>query len=44
MKNKMAFVAIFSQMKLLFWPLVIQLMWYGTCVCGTSVSVNSGGY
>ena len=27
-KNKMAFVAIFLQIKLLFWPLVIQLVWY----------------
>ena len=27
-KNKMAFVAIFSQIKLLFGPLVIQLVWY----------------
>ena len=27
-KNKMAFVAIFSQKKLLFGPLVIQLVWY----------------
>ena len=27
-KNNMAFVAIFSQIKLLFWRLVIQLVWY----------------
>ena len=27
-KNKMAFVGILSQIKLLFWPLVIQLVWY----------------
>ena len=27
-KSKMAFVAIFSQIKLLFGPLVIQLVWY----------------
>ena len=26
--NKMAFVAIFSEIKLLFGPLVIQLVWY----------------
>ena len=28
MKNKMAFVSILSQIKLLFGPLVIQLVWY----------------
>ena len=27
-KNKMAFVAIFSQINLLFGPLIIQLVWY----------------
>ena len=27
-KHKMAFVAIFSQIKLLFGPLVIQRVWY----------------
>ena len=27
-KNKMAFVRIFSQIKFLFVPLVIQLVWY----------------
>ena len=28
MKNKMAFVGILSQIKLLFGPLVIRLVWY----------------
>ena len=27
-KNKMAFVGVLSQIKLLFGPLVIQLVWY----------------
>ena len=27
-KNKMAFAGILSQINLLFWPLVIQLVWY----------------
>ena len=39
-KNKMAFVAIFSQKKLLFEPLVIQLMWYILKQLFTSVSVK----
>ena len=48
----MAFVAIFSQIKTLFGPLVIQLVWYILKQLFTSVSVkvvaevevNSGGY
>ena len=36
----MAFVAIFSQMKLLFGPLVIQLVWYTLKQLFTSVSVK----
>ena len=36
----MAFVAIFSQIKLLFGPLVIQLMWYILKQLFTSVSVK----
>ena len=36
----MAFVAIFSQMKLLFEPLVIQLVWYIIKQLFTSVSVK----
>ena len=39
-KKKMAFVAIFSQIKLLFGPLVIQLVWYILKQLFTSVSVN----
>ena len=39
-KNKMAFVAIFSQTKLLFGPLVIQLVWYILKQLFTSVSVK----
>ena len=39
-KNKIAFVAIFSQMKLLFGPLVIQLVWYILKQLFTSVSVK----
>ena len=39
-KNKMAFVAIFSQIKLLFGPLVIQLVWYILKQLFTSVSVK----
>ena len=43
-KNKMAFVGILSQIKLLFGPLVIQLVWYilKMIIC-LSVS-ESGGY
>ena len=36
----MAFVAIFSQMKLLFGPLVIQLVWYILKQLFTAVSVK----
>ena len=39
-KNKMAFVAIFSQIKLLFGPLLIQLVWYILKQIFTSVSVK----
>ena len=39
-KNKMAFVAIFSQINLLFGPLVIQLVWYILKQIFTSVSVK----
>ena len=39
-KNKMAFVGILSQIKLLFGPLVIQLMWYILKQLFTSVSVK----
>ena len=38
-ENKMAFVAIFSQIKLLFGPLVIQVVWYILKQLFTSVSV-----
>ena len=34
-KNKMAFVSILSQIKLLFGALVIQLVWY--CICSSSI-------
>ena len=41
-KNKMAFVGILSQVKLLFGPLVIQLLAYTTII---HLSVGeSGGY
>ena len=39
-KNIMAFVAIFWQIKLLFGPLVIQLVWYILNQLFTSVSVE----
>ena len=39
-KNKMAFVGMLSQIKLLFGPLVIQLVWYILKQLFTSVSVN----
>ena len=39
-KNKKAFFAIFSQKKLLFGPLVIQLVWYILKQLFTSVSVK----
>ena len=39
-KNKMAFVGIFSQTKLLFGTLVIQLVWYILKQLFTSVSVK----
>ena len=39
-KNKMAFVAIFSQIKLLFKPLVSQLVWYILKQLFASVSVK----
>ena len=39
-ENKMAFVATFSQIKLLFGPLVIQLVWYILKQLFTSVSVK----
>ena len=44
-KNKMAFGAIFSQKKLLFGPLVIQLVWYILKQYIIHLSVGeSGGY
>ena len=39
-KNKMAFVAIFPQIKLLFGSLIIQLVWYILKQLFTSVSVK----
>ena len=39
-KNKMAFVAVFSQIKLLFGPPVIQLVWYVLKQLFTSASVK----
>ena len=39
-KTKMAFVGILSQIKLLFGPLVIQLVWYTLKQLFTSVSVK----
>ena len=39
-KNKMAFVGILSQIKLLFGPVVIQLVWYILKQLFTSVSVK----
>ena len=39
-KHKMAFVGILSQLKLLFGPLVIQLVWYILKHLFTSVSVK----
>ena len=39
-KNKMAFVGILSQIKSLFGPLVIQLVWYILKQLFTSVSVK----
>ena len=39
-KNKMAFVGILSQIKSLFGPLVIQLVWYILKQIFTSVSVK----
>ena len=39
-KNKMGFVAIFSQIKLSFGPLVVQLVWYILKQLFTSVSVK----
>ena len=39
-KNKMAFVGILSQIKLLFGPLVIQVVWYILKQLFTSVSVK----
>ena len=39
-KNKMAFVGILSQIKLLFGPLFIQLLWYTLKQLFTSVSVK----
>ena len=39
-KSKMAFVGILSQIKLLFGPLVIQLVWYILKQLFTSVSVK----
>ena len=39
-KNKMAFVSILSQIKLLFGPLVIQFVWYILKQLFTSVSVK----
>ena len=40
-KNKMAFVGILSQLKLLFGPLVIQLVWYILKQLFPSTSVNN---
>ena len=40
MKNKMAFVGILSEIKLLFGPLVIQLVWYILKQLFTSVLVK----
>ena len=42
-KNKMTFVTIFLQIKLLFGPLVIQLVWYVLKQIHLSVG-ESGGY
>ena len=39
-KNKMAFIGTLSQVKLLFGPLVIQLVWYILKQLFTSVSVK----
>ena len=39
-KNKIALVGIFSQIKLVFGPLVIQLVWYILKQLLTSVSVK----
>ena len=39
-KNKIAFVGILSQIKLLFGPLVIQLVWYILKQLFTSVLVK----
>ena len=39
----MAFGAIFSQIKLLFGPLVIQLVWYNTKTIIILLSVGEGG-
>ena len=39
-KNKMAFVGVLSQIKLLFGPLVIQLVWHILKQLFTSVSVK----
>ena len=39
-KNQTAFVGISSQIKLLFWPLVIQLVWYILKQLFISVSVK----
>ena len=43
-KNKMAFVALFAQIKVPFGPLVIQLVWYILKQLFTEEEVNSGGY
>ena len=39
-KNKMAFVRIFTQIKLIFGPLVIQFVWYVLTQLFSSVSVK----
>ena len=39
-RNKMAFVGVLPQIKLLFGPLVIQLVWYVLKQLFTSVSVK----
>ena len=39
-KNKMAFIGILSPIKLLFGPLIIQLVWYILKQLFTSVSVK----
>ena len=42
-KNKMAFVVILSQIKLLFGPLVMQIVWYILKQIFTSTDVGESG-